>query len=471
MKKAFVLLSLLVLLPAHPVLANNQVLRLSLADRTAIDLTIYSNFAVVRDVRETVLPSGTFDLEFEHVAHRVDGGSVMVRSLTGGNELSVLSQSYQFDLLNKQSLLERYIGRKLKYSRSVLQDNKYEKYLREGILLSIDPEIVQFGDEIEIAPEGVVSLPYIPEGLKTIPTLVWKVNNRVKGVQKIETSYVSDAFNWQAEHLLTLNAREDAFDLSTRVSVENQSGINYDRARINLVAGDVNREQKSTRVLRDAPMMMRAEAVSATADVGPEALGDIYLYRIPGEVDIKHHETRQLRLFDARNIKVKRTYKLVTPVMTHQNPQPETRRFDVTFAFENTQRNGLGDPFPAGRVRVFKDDAGALRLLGEDRVRHTPGGETIEFTTGKAFDLVAERTQKSWRRLGDRAAEVTYEIALRNAKREGATLVLQEKLYGDWSIVSQTADGAKLDSTTQQYIIDLKAGESRTFTYTARTVF
>ncbi len=292
-------------------------------------------------------------------------------------------------------------------------------------------------------------------------------------MQKIETSYVTDAFSWQAEHLLTLNETEDAFNLSTRVSVENQSGINYDKAHVNLVAGDVNREQQTPRMQRDAPMMMRAEAktFSNGADIAPEALGDVYVYRVPVQVDIKHHETKQLELFDARNIKVKRTYKLTTQVMTHQNPQPESNRFDVTFAFENNKRNGLGDPFPAGRVRVFKDDSGVLRLLGEDRVRHTPGGETIEITTGKAFDLVAERTQKSWRRLGDRAVEVTYEIALRNAKSEPATLILHERLYGDWSIVSQTADGKKLDSITQEYSIDLKAGESRTFTYTARTTF
>lgn len=101
----------------------------------------------------------------------------------------------------------------------------------------------------------------------------------------------------------------------------------------------------------------------------------------------------------------------------------------------------------------------------------TPAGETVEITVGKAFDLVAERTQTRFRRTGERSSEIGYEIALRNRTDGEVTLVLHEKLFGDWAVIEQTEDGKRLDSTTQEYIVELDGGASRTFEYTVRIDF
>ena len=45
---------------------------------------------------------------------------------------------------------------------------------------------------------------------------------------------------------------------------------------------------------------------------------------------------------------------------------------------------------------------GKRQLLGEDGIGHTPRNETITLTVGKAFDVVAERVRKDYRRVGDR---------------------------------------------------------------------
>ncbi|MDZ7684913.1 MAG: hypothetical protein U5O39_07775 [Gammaproteobacteria bacterium] len=122
-------------------------------DQVEMDLTVYSGFALVRDVRETTLPEGAVTLEYEGVAHTVEPASVRVRSLDGG-ALEVVRQSYQYDLLSKQSLLERYIGHKLKYVQRVAGDDNVDRIVREGVLLSIDPEIVKFGDESKSRRRG-----------------------------------------------------------------------------------------------------------------------------------------------------------------------------------------------------------------------------------------------------------------------------------------------------------------------------
>ena len=126
-----------------PLFAQAQTSHLVLESGDTSDLmvTVYEgNFAVVNDSRDIVLPQGTYELEYRGIARDVDPTSVIVTSSKAG--LRIIEQNYRFDLLNKSALLERFIGRKLKYSRSVLQGTTYEKVLREGTLLSINPEVV-----------------------------------------------------------------------------------------------------------------------------------------------------------------------------------------------------------------------------------------------------------------------------------------------------------------------------------------
>ena len=116
--------------------------RIVVGDEQQVDVsvTIYNgNFAIIREKRDVLLPIGEFELEFRDVARSIDPSSVLVISAADERGLQVFEQSYRYDLLNKQTLLERFLGRKLKYSRSVLEGTRYEKMLREVVLLSINP--------------------------------------------------------------------------------------------------------------------------------------------------------------------------------------------------------------------------------------------------------------------------------------------------------------------------------------------
>ena len=145
--------------------ANASEFELGIEGRTNLALTVFnSNVAVIRDQREVVLPRGEIELEFTDVARTILPPTVSINSAASRGFVAA-QQNYRFDLLNPLSLLERFVGRKVKYSRFLLKDEGYEKVLREGILLSINPEIVKFGDIIEVGPEGTISLPYIPTTL------------------------------------------------------------------------------------------------------------------------------------------------------------------------------------------------------------------------------------------------------------------------------------------------------------------
>ena len=461
--------ALLVVSPFLSFGASGQ-LQLARDAQTGVSLTVYSDFAVVRDVRRTTLPVGEIEVEFEDVAKTIDPASVSVRSLGEGSDLEVLRQSYQYDLLNRQSLLENFIGENLKYSLSLEQDGTLEKVFRKGVLLSINPEIVQFGESIEISPVGVITLPYIPEELRTTPTLVWTVDNSRRGAQEIETTYVAGNVRWNADYTLVLDDVERRFDLSSWVNLTNQSGTSFEDATLQLVAGTVQRMSLQPRM--SMPMMARAdmmEEVVATGNV-PVSLADYHLYEFPGEYTIADKESVQLRFRSATGVPITKEYMSAYMIPFHQMPQAQSDRFDVRYTFEASD---LGrDPFPAGRVRVMKQDRdGNLQLLGEDNIPHTPVGEDIEVTVGKAFDLGVERTQLEWRRLSNRSSEVTVEVTVTNSKRDSAEVILHETFFGDWEVMSQSLSGEKINSTTLEYRLRLKGGEKNTFTYTVRATY
>lgn len=447
--------------------ASDSLLRLTPDSRTGLALTVYSDFGVVRDVRNTTLPQGQIQLEFDGVAKTIDPSSVSARTLGDRGGIDVVRQSYQYDLLNKRSLLERYIGRKLRYSLSLPRDGAIDKVFREGTLLSIDPEIVQFGDSIEIAPDGVISLPYIPEGLKTTPTLVWTLDNSRRGSQQIETTYVADGLQWSADYTLVLNDSESLFDMSSWVNLTNQSGTTFTDASLKLVAGAVQRAPDAS----PRPMAMMARSMMDESSGGERrTLADYHLYEFPGSFTVADKETLQLKFRGAENVPVTKSYVSTSTVAMHQIQEPRSDRFDVRYTFEVADAGR--EPLPAGTVRVMKQDAdGTLQLLGETRVNHTPVGEEVALTTGKAFDLGVERNQLSWRRLSNRSSEVTVEVTVTNSKDEPAEVMLQERMAGDWEVMSQTLSGERVDSTTLEYRLRLRGGESSTFTYTVRSTY
>src|SRR5258706_1751378 len=99
---------------------------------------------------------------------------------------------------------------------------------------------------------------------------------------------------------------------------------------------------------------------------------------------------------------------------------------------------------PKGVVRVYKKDSqGNAQFVGEDRIDHTPKNETVRLKLGEAFDVTADKKQTDFKRrevtnIASTLAESAYEIVLKNAKKEAATVVLREPVPGDWTMLEQS---------------------------------
>jgi hypothetical protein len=453
-------LSLLLFLVPLTSIAETNRITLDRSDDDLVNLTVYNdNFAVLRDSRTLVLPVGTYHLDFRGVARDIEPSTVSVTSSKDG--LRIIEQNYQFDLLNKSSLLQRFIGMKLKYSRSFLQDSTYEKVLREGTLLSVDPEVVQFGDEVEIEPEGTISLPFLPSDLSTVPSLRWLLENKLEGSQTLSATYLTRNISWHADHVGTLSPDETSMIIYTWVTIENHSGTDYQNAALKLIAGSVNRVPVPK--MRDQGRQ-RAFAVAESAPVR-ENFFEYHLYDIPGRTSLRNNHQKQLKLMEPTTLAVKKHYVLRTETMRYQMNEPMSGRFDVELSFSNE----VMEPLPGGTIRVFAEDQrGLAQLVGEDALDHLPVHGVASITLGKAFDLTADRRQTIFRKVSDRAVDVSYEIDIQNYKAESVTVEVEEKLNGSWRLLSESHESDKPDSRTLRYALTMEPGQKRTIAYGVR---
>src|SRR6185503_14753977 len=91
----------------------------TLNDQVDVSITVYnSDIALVRDVRNLQLARGTSDLHFMDIAATVNPATVHFRSLTEPSRVSVLEQNYEYDLLDPDKLLRKYVGRDLTLIRN-----------------------------------------------------------------------------------------------------------------------------------------------------------------------------------------------------------------------------------------------------------------------------------------------------------------------------------------------------------------
>ncbi|MGH9567341.1 MAG: DUF4139 domain-containing protein, partial [Candidatus Angelobacter sp.] len=212
-------------------------------DQTDLSITVYnSNLALVRDVRKINLRTGTFPLHFEDVAASINPATVHLRSITDPSKLNVLEQNYEYDLLDPQKLLQKYVGREVTLVRAETESNS-TKYTETRALLLSDNNgpVWKIGNEIVT---GMASdsyrFPDLPDNLYSRPTLIWTLDNAGAPTQTIEASYLTTNIQWKADYVLTVTRDEKNADLNGWVTLTNNSGASYDNATLQLVAGEVN---------------------------------------------------------------------------------------------------------------------------------------------------------------------------------------------------------------------------------------
>ena len=431
-----------------------------LSDQESVSVTVYnSDLGLIKDIRHITLPAGLMELRFGDVAAKIMPQTVHIKSLTRASNPQVLEQNYEYDLLTPQKLLEKFVGKEI----MVLKDGVE---VPVTILSTNQGLVYRMGGRIFTGHAGNLIFPSIPENLISEPTLVWTLENRGNGAQRIEASYLTRGINWKADYVAVLDSKDENMDLSGWVTLDNQSGATYRNAKLKLVAGDVNRviEERGARDAVGALSELSAKA--ASPQFSQQTFFEYHLYSLQRPTTIKTQQTKQVSLLSAERIPVNKRYFYygAQHYFRAKHGVPiSNQKVGVYVEIANKQENRLGIPLPKGTLRVYKADAdGSLQFIGEDRIDHTPKDEMVKIKMGDAFDIVGERKQTDWRKLGDDLYEVAFEISLRNHKDEPVTISVIEPMFRDWEILHSSHSYKKIEAHTAQFDIPVaKNGASK----------
>ena len=438
-------------------------------------LTIYNqNFGVVKDDRRITLKPGTNVVRFSDVAAQIDPTTVALQSLSAPNSIMVREQNYQYDLIDPTSILAKSVGKTLKF-RQVFDNGTTREFT--GVLMNA-PEaviadannggnatkysglVIRTADGIVLNPAGQIEIAELPTGLISKPTLVWRLETNKPGDNTVEVAYQTQGLNWKADYVAILNKDDTLLEtLNSWVTLDNKSGATYTQAALKLMAGDVHRVQP----VPFRPMMAKMQMADASLDGGAQfaeaAFAEYHLYTLQGKTTVRNNETKQMSLFSADRIPANKLF-------IFEPNGSDSKKVNVKIEVDNSQKNNMGMPLPAGTVRIYKKDAdGALQFIGEDHIDHTPKDEKVRLYIGDAFDVVGERTVMNTDIPARRVRREQIKIVLRNHKDSAVTVVAVEHPYGDWQIVNPSSPFTKKSSTAVEFPVKVAGNGEVTINY------
>jgi hypothetical protein len=449
----------------------------TLDDQVDLAVTVYnSDLALVRDVRNVRLKRGVGELQFADIAATVNPATVHFRSLSQPADLEVLEQNYEYDLLDPDKLLHKYVGRDVTLVR-MRQDNgttKTEEVTARLLSDNNNAPVWRIGNEIVTGLHADhIRFPELPKNLFARPTLIWTLQNGGAERHRVEAAYLAGHLSWNADYVLNVAHDDRAADLDGWVTMTNGSGTDFRNARLQFVAGDLNR-------VRQAMGRMQADMVSAAPkaarEMTQESFSEYHLYSLGRKTTINNSETKQVSLLGGTGVPVAKRYVVDGQDFYYRNAHhpgaPIKDVVQVYYQFKNEERVGLGLPMPAGTVRVYQADSkGGLQFVGEDRIDHTPKDETVNLKIGNAFDVVAERNQTDFEKIAGSTYEVAFEITMRNHKTTPITMEVNEPVGGTWRILSASHDWAKTSSSSAKFTVPVAANGTAVLRYRVRVTY
>ena len=477
------------------------------ADETAApSLTIYNqNFAVVRQEIPLDLKAGTTSVRVTDITMHLEPDSVILRDPSGKRPLQVLEQNYRADPLSEALLLSLYEGKTIDFlvQRGDKQEVVPGKIIRSGYvphnpmaiygqydqsqMAQAGQPIIEMDGKVRFGLPGTPLFPALADDAILKPTLQWLLASDKAGPLRAEFSYVTGGLTWEADYNIVAPEKGDLVDIVGWVTMDNQSGKDFENARIKLMAGDVNKIQPGREFDRLQQYAALGGVGGAMAPPVTEKTFDEYhLYTLARSTTLHDGETKQVEFVRAANVATRQVY-IYDGFMVDPNRyrgwNQETIRNNSEYGtesnpkiwvmreFVNSEANHLGMPLPKGRVRFYRrNDDGQMEFTGENVIDHTPRDEKIRVYTGNAFDLAGERRRTEYKLdMNKHMLDESFEIKVRNHKREPVDIRVVEHLYRwmTWDVPTHSDPFNKTDSKTIEFPVTVAPDGEKTITYTA----
>ena len=333
-------------------------------------------------------------------------------------------------------------------------------------------------------------------------TLEWHIKSDFAGEVVVEIRYFTSGISWSADYVAEAARDEKSMALAGAVRVTNNSGEDYENAKVRLVVGTVRLVEEIAQLARDkskdegkamSKLMEQDEKLAgrmyfaaATAGNAVDALGrekareilkesvsEYFLYTVEGRDTIPNGWSKRLPSFRAADVPIASYYKF-----ERERWGDAVMRF---YRFTNSVAAHLGqEPLPDGAVQAF-------RVAGEDRsyayvgrtaVKYIPIGEQVDLELGADLEVQVKPVLMNWEKLdlrfenegnvGGWTTRETWQFEVRNSKDIDAVVDIRRNFPGDWSLSTTTAY-EKVDATKVKFVLALKPREARVLTYEITT--
>lgn len=251
------------------------------------------------------------------------------------------------------------------------------------ILANNGGTVVRVGERIEVLNEygARVIFPSLPAGLRARPTLSVTLDTTTAGARPVSLSYLSRGFGWKADYVALFDEAVGKIDVQGWITLNNNSGTTFDKAKVLLVAGAVGNGAQNYGASQPVMPGNRMGTQSANR----ESLGDFYVYPIAGRTTVANAQQKQVSFLDVAGTPATKAYHFRNGWLASQT---EPQSADTVLRFSTAREAGLGDALPAGTVKVYMRDArGQPQFIGENVIGHTPMGSSLALKTGEAFDV------------------------------------------------------------------------------------
>ena len=452
-------------------------------NKISLDISVYNrSLALVKDVRKVSLDSGENNIAFEGVAANIKPETAILF----GEGIKVLEQNYDYDLLNAENLAAKSVGETVKtvVTNPSNGENVFDK--AEIISAGYGRPVLKFNYGVDPDFPGRLVYDKIPSGLRNKPTLVAKLISDKAENKDVSLAYLTNGISWKTNYVVNV-ADLNKLNMTGWVTINNESGVDYNNARVQLIAGDVN-EVREFRAAR--PMMLKVASFNAAADdmalaegASEEELGGYHLYNLPNKTTIKDKQTKQISLIEKNGVKYKKEANISSQLYFNPGSRAEFKQVhpDMYYIINNKEEDNLGFQLPAGIVRFYeKDEGGNLQFIGENSIGHVAKGETMRLRLGNFVNIFANGKITSIEKLSEKPqvqdgtrckkTEKKYlykaEVSITNSGKNAQEVVYTQNLPMD-ALVTTFAPhkGTKKQSGVYEWRVNVPADGTEVITF------
>lgn len=451
---------------------------------STLSLSIYNkDLALIKDIRPANLKSGTNDIIFDGVASQIQAETAIIY----GDGIKVREQNYSYNLMSYENFINQSIGQTV---RTVQFDPENGKNIYDNAQLigyAGGKPILRFSYGIESDFPGRVVFEDVPTGMSNKPILEAKLDVKQGGNKNLYLAYLTSGLSWETDYVANVKSA-NKLDLTGWVTIRNNSGIDYERAKIQLVAGDVNiaRNEHQPRMAKAMAMNMVMDGSVLGAGGKPENINSYELYTLPNITTVKDRENKQIALIEKTDVTYHKEFNLHSPLYfgNYSNDEFERRHPNIIYVIKNTADSNLGISIPTGIIRFYENDKNSnLQFIGSSRIANTAKEDTLRLNLGEAFNIsvsgkiLAAKDKEISRKPEKNCAVVKTlksfdtEITVNNAEDVKNSVIIEQTFPTDYTITNESIKSESKNASTRAWKVDLDKKSKTTLKYSVDITF